>query len=200
CTLSNIIPSLILDSMYIKLRKKMAKSVSESNDTYKLDRGSKLTNKHLLSYLNTKNESPKFIFMNYIEAHEGYPVEDAIIQDKWLHLSGIKPLEENEFGKLHSAYKERINYLDLRVGDALKILKNTGTLDDALVILTSDHGQSFGDHGTMYHSEIPYNSIAKVPLISVRYISGKVVRERSTIDHPASLTRLHQTTYNIASQ
>ena len=44
-------------------------------------------------------------------------------------------------------------------------MKDKGIYDDALIIVTADHGEGFYEHGLWQHSEIIYNEVTRVPLI-----------------------------------
>ena len=47
-------------------------------------------------------------------------------------------------------------------------LRQRGTLDRTLLIITSDHGENIGDHGLMSHAYSLHDTLIHVPLI-VRY-------------------------------
>ena len=54
----------------------------------------------------------------------------------------------------------------LRLGDGvLADLDRDGILKNTLVIVTSDHGESLGDHGLSYHGAALYRELVRVPLI-----------------------------------
>jgi len=198
---SRIIPKPLLDKVYMSLRMRLARSVAKADGTYKMDRGANDTNVLLSQYLKYNyNYAPQFIFVNYIEAHENYPIRnDDIVQDKWLYLSGIEEMTRHRAEALHNAYNRRIEYLDKKVGETIKTLKSAGMLDNATVIVTSDHGQLFGEKGMLYHAMPPYEGVAKIPLIAVNYENGKIVRERETVETPVSMLSLHKAILDLAS-
>ena len=43
--------------------------------------------------------------------------------------------------------------------------KNTGVLEDSIVIITSDHGDEFSEHGALSHDGKMYSELTHVPLI-----------------------------------
>jgi len=197
---SRVIPTALLDSVYTRLRLKLDRGVAEADGTYRLDRGANDTNKLLESYLKYNyNYAPQFIFVNYIEAHENYPVKKEVVQDKWLYLSGVRELTDEKREMLHRAYLKRIEYLDKKIGETIGTLKRAGMLDNATVIVTSDHGQLFGEHNLLYHAMPPYEGVSKVPLIAVNYKNGKIVRENDIVENPVSLLSLHGAVLNLAS-
>lgn len=200
--MTRILPRGQLDKLYLNLRQRLNNGVTNADGTYRLDRGAVDTNKEFKNYMRYRyNYRPQFIFMNFIEAHENYPVsrKKEIVQDKWLYLSGIRELDDSVTGELYRGYIKRLRYLDRVVGDTLNIAKESGLLDDATVVITSDHGQLFGEHGLLYHSLAPYEGVSKVPIIAVNYSNGKIVRARDRVENVVSLNALHNSIYNLAS-
>ena len=72
--------------------------------------------------------------------------------------------------KIRKAYYTAVSMVDKSVGRILSYLKESGQLDNTLIIYTSDHGEMLQDKG-YYSKELPYDSAAKVPFI-VRYPKG----------------------------
>jgi choline-sulfatase len=65
--------------------------------------------------------------------------------------------------------------MDLQIGRILAELKTNGYLENTLVIFTSDHGDYLGQYGLfLKHPNIPYDPLAKVPLIigGAKVVSG----------------------------
>lgn len=89
------------------------------------------------------------------------------------------------------AYEKRIEYVDAKAGQAIEIMKRHGLLDNATIIISSDHGQAFMEHGEMFHNVHPYNEVVRVPLVMANFRHGRQVRERKRIGRPFSLTRLN---------
>ena len=197
--MTRILPKPLLDALYRDLRARLNRGVSNADGTYRLDRGAKQTNKMLLEHLTYRhNYMKQFIFINYIEANENYPASRSIIQDKWLYMSGIEEMSEHAMSELYRGYLQRLSYLDREVGHTIEILKSKGILDDATLVITSDHGQMFGEHGMLYHSLPPYEGVCKVPIIAANFKNGKLVKLNDTISKPASLSALHKAIYDIA--
>ncbi len=192
--LSSVFPNETLDSMYLKLRKKVDKHYSEECNYYELDSGAKQTNMKIRDYLESVKNERNFLFVNYMEGHEGYPTnlvtDKHVVQDKWLHMIGHYSIEDAEAEK--AAYMKRIEYLDGKIGSLMKILKGKGLLDNAFVIMAGDHGQAFMEHGQMYHNVFPYNEVAKVPLIISKFENGKQKDISKKVRNAFSLTSLNK--------
>src|SRR5262249_6845440 len=63
-----------------------------------------------------------------------------------------------------SAYDAEIAVLDSSVGRVLDELTKLEALDDTLVIVTADHGESLGEHGEKTHGVFIYDATVRVPL------------------------------------
>ena len=199
--MTRMLPPGWLDWLYLRLRRSLNEGVCRADGTYRLDRGASDTEKAISSYLDRRYDyRPQFMFVNYIEAHENYPVgsRKGIAQDKWLYLSGIREMDGGVTKEFYRGYMKRLRYLDRMVGRALELMKRKGILDNATVVVTSDHGQLFGEHGLLYHSVKPYEGIAKVPLIATNYTDGRVSGEPENVENPVSLRALNGALGNLA--
>ena len=66
------------------------------------------------------------------------------------------------------AYDSEIGFTDHHIGMVLDRLREMDLFDDTLIILTADHGEGFGDHGTVGHDDMLYRELLDVPLL-VKY-------------------------------
>lgn len=119
---------------------------------------------------------PYFAFLNYFDAHSTYqaPREFATrfvangrrpranVWERSLDTWGAA--DQREF---RDAYDGAVAYIDDAVGRLLAVLEQRGDLSKTLVIITSDHGEQFGEHGLMEHSNSLYLTLLHVPLIVV---------------------------------
>jgi arylsulfatase A-like enzyme len=65
---------------------------------------------------------------------------------------------------LEGRYHESIELMDSKLEDFWRSAEASGLLDDTMVILTSDHGEAFGDHGLYLHDASVYDTHLHVPL------------------------------------
>ncbi len=68
------------------------------------------------------------------------------------------------YRKWRAHYYANITLIDEGIGKMLAALEAAGTLEDTLIVFTSDHGDALGDHGLAYKSFF-YDSMVHVPLI-----------------------------------
>ncbi|MGC2035674.1 MAG: sulfatase [Thermoplasmata archaeon] len=122
-------------------------------------------------------DAPTFCFVNYIDAHEPYLadlLDDGslaewwrcmrIPQDSWALMAKADPLSREDLGRLHHMYVESIRALDRRLERLLQIYESSGRWSNTALILTSDHGQAFGDHGMIWHGIRTDEAQLRVPL------------------------------------
>ncbi len=132
-------------------------------------------NANFLAWLAGKPaDRPFFAFLNYYDSHGPYlsPPEFATKfspkrprGDIWSRkLDQWGPAEISE---LHDAYDGTVSYLDAQVGALIAELEARGGLKDTIVVVTSDHGEQFGEHGLLEHANSLYLPLLNVPLIIV---------------------------------
>jgi len=167
-------------------------------------------NRDFLEWLPTERSRPFFAFLNYFDAHEPYlppsPYDLAFGPE---HRQGNQPfmnlirnafridkwtMSEHEARAERNAYEGAVAYVDDNIGQLLRVLEKRGLLDNTLIIITSDHGEQFGEHELFDHGNSLYLPLLHVPLLisfSGRVPSGRVVRE------PASLRNLAATVVDL---
>ena len=67
--------------------------------------------------------------------------------------------------ELTRIYDSEIRQTDAQVGRLFEFLEVSDRLDPSLVILTSDHGEAFMEHGYFGHAKRLHNTLVQVPLI-----------------------------------
>ena len=65
----------------------------------------------------------------------------------------------------HDPYAGEVAATDAALGALLQPILDSGTATDTLVVLTSDHGESLGDHGEATHGIFAYEATLRVPLV-----------------------------------
>lgn len=127
---------------------------------------------------------PRFLFLHFFDAHWPYLAGDAYLEQAGGRPQEISDLLENvidrrppaspgEVEDIKVLYDAEVAYVDDHLGRFFDEMKRQGMYDDALIVLTADHGEGFYEHGLWQHSEIIYNEVTRVPLI-VKAPKGKV--------------------------
>ncbi len=79
---------------------------------------------------------------------------------------GVEPLPQEHLRYLLGLYDAGIAHLDHRLGQMFEQLEGRGYLENALVVIISDHGESFYEHGQMLHGT-HFNEVVRVPFFIV---------------------------------
>jgi len=77
---------------------------------------------------------------------------------------GLSEVTEEAVRYYESLYDAGIRHLDDEVQRLFNELESMGLIDDMTVIITSDHGEEFMEHGKMVHEQI-YHELLHVPLL-----------------------------------
>jgi len=76
-----------------------------------------------------------------------------------------KSLEEDDIEYIRDLYDGEIAYSDHCFGHLIKKLKALGLYDDTLIVLLSDHGEEFWEHGSWGHGKNLFQEQLHIPLI-----------------------------------
>jgi arylsulfatase A-like enzyme len=85
-----------------------------------------------------------------------------------LHKAALyegRPFPEQDLAYAVSQYDASIAYADDQVARLIRHLKQIECFDNTLIIITSDHGEEFWEHGSMLHGTDLYNPQTRVPLL-----------------------------------
>ncbi len=100
--------------------------------------------------------------------------------------------EERQWIK--SLYDGEVRYVDHHIGRLLDTLQARGIYDDALIILTSDHGEEFWDHDGFEHGHTLYDELIHVPLLVKAPGGGEGARVGTRVSTQALLPTISDLT------
>ena len=127
---------------------------------------------HVTEYLELLREKPFFIYLHTNDTHEPFAASEP-------------------FGSMWgSSYKNRyegeITYVDHHLGSILRKLEELDLAERTLVVVTSDHGSEFKEHGFLEKKLNLYEEILQVPIImrlpGVLPAGGRVPGQSQTVD------------------
>lgn len=110
---------------------------------------------------------------------------------------GLAPFREgdprlNEWAQaLIDAYDAEIAFWDHCFGELLAELEARGILDEITIVVVSDHGEAFGDHGTWEHRTSLHDEQVRVPL-AIRTPGGPRGRVAESFSTMALAPTLHR--------
>jgi arylsulfatase A-like enzyme len=127
---------------------------------------------------------PLFLYLYYFDPHTYYnplPPYDTLFDapytgtvtadvfgDGVTATNGSLTLTPRDVEHIVALYDGDIAYWDNQLGQMLTHLSSLGLLDNSLIVVTSDHGEMFGEHGKWTHRNSLYEEVLRVPLM-IRY-------------------------------
>jgi len=152
-------------------------------------------------------KAPWFLFLHTYDTHYPYEnaekynemfwrgkPEDEIDPDSLPEGADLHewPVTPAQLQHLSDHYDAAIRSTDDALADLIAYMDGKKLFDDTLVILLSDHGEEFKEHGRLGHEKTLYIESLHVPLI----VAGPGIRPRE-IDHPAGLVDIMPTVMEI---
>ncbi len=132
-------------------------------------------------WLKKKPPTPFFAYIHFIPPHDPYlmPLEMYYLfyekepPNAWRSPypfeeveREVRAREEPWSQQLYlNRYDSHLVYADWAIGQVEEMLREAGLLEDTLFIVTSDHGEAFGEHGYKGHTISAYDESTHVPLV-----------------------------------
>jgi len=152
------------------------------------DRGTLAATLSAIRWLSSHNSNhPLFLFLNYMECHLTYKMRyperfrfldnterdyvHKVPQDAWAIMAGKEVITPDQMELLKKLYDGGLYYMDKAIGRLIEALKRSGRYDNSIIVITSDHGENFGERGLMDHQYSVHETVAHIPLI-VRFPTG----------------------------
>jgi arylsulfatase A-like enzyme len=164
------------------------------NDRYQMDQGfqefrselavSDSINQWTYAWLDTLSADRFFLFINYMDTHAPYNAKprpgfleeppphdngELFNELKYKYLSPRQRRKKINPVKLRQTvtdqYDTAIANLDEQIGALINYLKDRDLYDESLIVLTSDHGEVFGEHQLVSHGLDVYQQLLWVPLV-----------------------------------
>ena len=139
-----------------------------------------------------------FLFVHTYKTHSPYahrPAYDGLFREATDWEEPVWARVDPELRDTVDAYDRTIREADDLVGSLLDTLDELELADDTLVVLTSDHGEAFGERGRSGHSYGSHQEVVRVPLV----LRGPSVPAGLRIDVPVSLVDIAPTVAEWAS-
>ena len=154
----------------------------------------------LVGWFSYPRSRPFFVFVNYFDAHAPYvapPPYDHLFSRVEPPTRAIRVGHRNteaELRGMRDAYDGSIAYIDAQLGVLMRGMENRRLLSNTLIIITSDHGEEFGEHGWVSHGNGLHLPALHVPLLISfpgRIPGGVRIAEAVTLrDLPATVVEL----------
>jgi arylsulfatase A-like enzyme len=112
-----------------------------------------VVNQEVMDWVDRDRQRPFFAFLNYFDVHDPYGGPRAYPKPSWAQQTDV------------DAYDNGVKYVDDFIGRLMDELGRRGFANNTLVVLTSDHGESLGQHHLRTHGKALYRELIHVPLL-----------------------------------
>jgi choline-sulfatase len=144
----------------------------------------------------THPHDPYACTQEYWDRYEGVEIDlpsvqvDAEDQDphsrrlQFVYEADKTPVTDEQIRNARRAYYGNISYVDDKIGELLKALKDTGLDENTIIVFSGDHGDMLGERGLWYKMSW-FESSARVPMIvhaPERFSPRRVAASVSTMD------------------
>jgi len=166
----------------------MEEDVSPISPFIKGDGINQMVDKWLSSHIRGSDDRPFFLWTHYMDVHEPYIPKKEYLdtvapsidlsKEEMLELFEEVVLKRdvssaetvNVLGKL---YRAVVREADDHTRTFFDVLEQHGVLDESVVMITTDHGDEFGEHGSLSHNGKMYCELIDSPLLIYNYSPGK---------------------------
>ncbi len=165
-----------------------------------------------LRWLDRNGEEPFFLWLHYLDPHFPYfppekyrtmfdsgPGPGPLVDRRWpdgRRKIFFLDLDEREIRKNIDLYDAEIRYNDDQIGRLIDLLEEKGIRGRTMVVVTSDHGESLGEHGLYFaHTHFLYEPSMAVPLV---FSWPAVIREGTRVRRLVRTIDLMPTVLDLA--
>jgi arylsulfatase A-like enzyme len=131
-----------------------------------------------IHFLEARGDSDFFLFLHYYDPHWHYdppapydrafdPTYQGEATGVWWDFKELGPesIDPRDLHHIRALYDGEILYTDRQVERLFQEMKRLEVFENALVVVTSDHGEEFLDHGQWEHQKTLYEEQLRIPLL-----------------------------------
>ncbi|MBX7184932.1 MAG: sulfatase [Vicinamibacteria bacterium] len=174
---------------------------------FRQDRLAENVANHAMDLVDRFGDRPFLIFLHFYDPHWHYaPPADVLklfetsyagkLTGNLKDFQNLRPdqVSAADLDHLRALYDGEIRYTDNQIGRLVGHLKERGVLRNTLMVVTSDHGEEFLEHGSWEHQKTLYEEVIRVPLM----VAGPGVTPRRETQ-PTSLLDIAPTILDFLS-
>jgi len=124
--------------------------------------------KYAINWLNGNYKESFFLWLHYMDLHEPYLLGNINIEQiysKGLPRSQILEMKKENIKDIMNLYDDKLRYIDASLERLYDFLLKKKILGNTIIILTSDHGDQFYEHGSLGHRVSYFEEIIHIPLL-----------------------------------
>ncbi len=172
------------------------------------DQTSSLVTGRATAWLEGNRQSPFFLFLHFFDVHYDFipPAPyDEMFSDPGPRYDSLDhgfinnpqisaTMPEAQLRYVLSQYDGEIRWVDHNIGLVLEKLDELDLRDRTIVILTSDHGEEFFEHGDKGHQKTLYDEVVRIPLI---FACPDLLPGGETLDAQVRIIDVYPTLINL---
>jgi arylsulfatase A-like enzyme len=144
-----------------------------------------------VEWLGESRERPFFLWLHYFEPHQPYdvvPVESRVrfldVPSSHPMLEGVKPdsMQHTRIRHKIDAYDGALSHADSEFGRLMSEIRKLGLLDDSMIVVSADHGETLGEHGQHGHVFGLWEQVIRIPLV-IRLPNVRPARVAGRVQH-----------------
>ncbi len=150
---------------------------------------------------------PQFVYLHLLQPHAPYqppaPHRDLFLRPDMTPVEASipeiaahdgRPLAPEWLAGLRARYDEHVHWADAAAGALLDRIARHPRWREAAIVVLSDHGEAFGEHGRLFHNTTVHEEMLRVPLLlrlpGETPPAGRVDVPVDLLDVAPTLTRL----------
>jgi len=164
-------------------------------------------NGDIFQWLRHRPSRPFYVYINYFDAHSPYlppapydhrfgTLPESVVR-RWSMQGGFRPknpLPAASRAELIDGYDNSLAYLDAQIGGLVHFIESSPAGKNTIIMITADHGESFGEHGVYEHGNDLHREEIHVPLI----VYGDGIPAGKRIAPAVPIRRLFATVIDLA--
>jgi arylsulfatase A-like enzyme len=132
---------------------------------------------HAIQWIEKNQNNSFFLWIHYMDTHEPYiksrkqktysfskNISKILVTKILLHIEN-KIFSKDVIDTIMDLYDDNIKYIDKNIKNLYDYLEKNNLTSNTILIITSDHGQQFLDHGEFGHTAFFYDELLHIPLI-----------------------------------
>jgi arylsulfatase A-like enzyme len=147
---------------------------------YNQDKNASVVSNEAIDWISKNKQKPFFLFLHYFDPHFDYnpprpynKLHDPFYKGEVAGTLGFlykysdprNKIDPVDLEHLKALYDGEISFSDKAMDSLIKGIRKLNLLDKTMIIITSDHGEEFKDHGSMLHGTTLFEEQLLVPLI-----------------------------------
>ncbi|MFP6626575.1 MAG: sulfatase [Deltaproteobacteria bacterium] len=135
--------------------------------------------------------SPVFYYVHLMDPHAPYRPDQVALErirdsegQLWERPLVLADENNSAVASAYEKYLAEVLGMDEQLDRFFSFLREEGLYEDSLIVLVSDHGEEFLEHGAIYHGKTLYEEMLRVPVIIKlprKQLAGQVFRGPITV-------------------